>query len=124
MNEKYSQNKVWVGASLAVLATIIWSGNFIIARSAKDNIPPITLAFYRWLSATLILLPFTWKLFVKEFGILKKRLSLFPFGCCYWRLYVQYIRLYSRSYYRSYQYGIIGYYDLPDYVSYTGKDIS
>ncbi len=77
MNEKYSQNKVWVGASLAILATIIWSGNFIIARSAKDNIPPITLAFYRWLSATLILLPFTWKLFVKELGILKKRLFYF-----------------------------------------------
>lgn len=77
MNAKYSQDKMLVGASLAVLATIIWSGNFIIARSAKDNIPPITLAFYRWLSATLILLPFTWKLFIKEFDILKKKFLYF-----------------------------------------------
>ena len=87
MNEKYSQNKVLIGASLAVLATLIWSGNFIIARSAKNDIPPITLAFFRWLSATLILLPFTGHLFIKEIDgnyevavidLEKSRLSFLP----------------------------------------------
>lgn len=77
MNAKFSQNKVWVGASLAVLATLIWSGNFIIARTAKNDIPPVTLAFYRWIAATLILLPFTWKLFFKEITILKKHFWYF-----------------------------------------------
>ena len=48
------------GISLAVLATLIWSGNFIIARGIIKVIPPVTLAFYRWLLATLILLPFSW----------------------------------------------------------------
>lgn len=77
MNEKYAQNKILVGAALAILATLIWSGNFIIARGAKNNIPPVTLAFYRWLSATIILLPFTWHLFIKEISILKKYFSYF-----------------------------------------------
>ncbi len=77
MNEKYSQNKILVGAFVAILATLIWSGNFIIARGAKNNIPPVTLAFYRWLSATLILLPFTWQLFLKEIQIIKKQFLFF-----------------------------------------------
>lgn len=76
MNEKLLNNKVLVGSLLAILATLIWSGNFIIARGAKDNIPPVTLAFYRWLTATIILLPFVWKIFIKELWIVKKQ---FPF---------------------------------------------
>ena len=77
MNEKFSQNKILVGAALAILATLIWSGNFIIARGSKNDIPPITLAFYRWLSATIILLPFTWHTFIKEISILKKYFRYF-----------------------------------------------
>ena len=77
MNEKFSQNKILVGATLAILATLIWSGNFIIARGSKNDIPPITLAFYRWLSATIILLPFTWHLFIKEILMLKKHFWYF-----------------------------------------------
>jgi len=56
-----AQQKVLLGIGLAVLATLIWSGNFIIAREVIKDIPPVTLAFYRWLSATIILLPFAWK---------------------------------------------------------------
>jgi len=77
MNEKFSQNKILVGAALAILATLIWSGNFIIARGSKNDIPPITLAFYRWLSATIILLPFTWHTFIKEILMLKKHFWYF-----------------------------------------------
>lgn len=72
-----SSKNVYTGIGLAVLATIIWSGNFIIARGAKDLIPPVTLAFYRWLTATIILLPFVWKTFVSEFPIVKKKLFYF-----------------------------------------------
>ncbi|MFN4284404.1 MAG: DMT family transporter [Lacibacter sp.] len=45
------------GILLAVVATLIWSGNFIVARGVAHAIPPISLAFYRWLTATLIMLP-------------------------------------------------------------------
>jgi drug/metabolite transporter (DMT)-like permease len=61
----------YVGFSLAVLATFIWSGNFIIARGVIKDIPPVSLAFYRWLSATIIILPFAWKYFFVELKIVK-----------------------------------------------------
>lgn len=47
-----------IGSACALLATLIWSGNFIVARGLGDIIPPITLAALRWSTATLILLPF------------------------------------------------------------------
>ena len=45
-----------------ILATIFWSGNFIVGKAASIfEIPPFSLNFYRWLFAGLILLPFTFK---------------------------------------------------------------
>src|SRR5687767_5067270 len=58
--------QLYIGIGLAVLATIIWSGNFIVARAVADEIPPISLAFYRWLTASLIMLPLAWKKFGAE----------------------------------------------------------
>ena len=46
------------GILLAIFTTLIWSGNFIIARGVAPEIPPVTLAFFRWLTATTLLLPF------------------------------------------------------------------
>jgi drug/metabolite transporter (DMT)-like permease len=55
-----------VGMALAVLATLIWSGNFIIARSQSTLVPPITLAFYRWACAALIFLPIGFSSFWRQ----------------------------------------------------------
>ena len=45
---------------LLILATLFWSGNFIVGKAASlFEIPPFTLNFYRWLCAWLILAPFT-----------------------------------------------------------------
>jgi len=49
---------VLTGILLALLATIIWSGNFIVARGVADRIPPVSLAFFRWATATVLLTPF------------------------------------------------------------------
>lgn len=65
------------GIGLAVLATFIWSGNFIVARKIIKNIPPVTLSFYRWLTASLIILPFAWKYLRTESGTIKKHLPYF-----------------------------------------------
>ncbi len=45
------------GYLLAAAATLIWSGNFIIARGLADTIPPVLLAFLRWSVAALVVLP-------------------------------------------------------------------
>ena len=43
-----------------ILATLFWSGNFIVGKAASlFEIPPFTLNFYRWTFAWLILAPFT-----------------------------------------------------------------
>tara|TARA_Y100000590_G_scaffold378903_1_gene446189 strand:- start:1353 stop:2252 length:900 start_codon:yes stop_codon:yes gene_type:complete len=50
-----------------ILATLFWSGNFIVGKAASlYEIPPFTLNFYRWIFAWLILAPFTLKEIYKK----------------------------------------------------------
>ncbi|MBZ0217858.1 MAG: DMT family transporter [Fimbriimonadaceae bacterium] len=44
---------------LAALAMVFWSGNWVLGRAIRGEIPPLGLNFWRWTLATLILLPFT-----------------------------------------------------------------
>tara|TARA_B110000914_G_scaffold205408_1_gene200519 strand:- start:261 stop:1118 length:858 start_codon:yes stop_codon:yes gene_type:complete len=47
---------------MLVLATLFWSGNFIVGKIAfVDNVPPFSLTFFRWLLVWIILIPFTYK---------------------------------------------------------------
>jgi len=73
MKEAHSQKDISLGILLALVATIIWSGNFIISRSVIHLIGPISLAFFRWSFASLILLPFAWKVFKEDWSIIKSR---------------------------------------------------
>lgn len=43
------------------VAPLCWAGNIVLARGIIDIIPPVTLAFWRWTIAFLILLPFSWR---------------------------------------------------------------
>jgi drug/metabolite transporter (DMT)-like permease len=58
-----------IGAILAIAACVIWSGNFVISRYAVHLAGPISLAFFRWSIATLVILPFGYKNLKKEFPI-------------------------------------------------------
>jgi drug/metabolite transporter (DMT)-like permease len=60
------------GVLFALGATIIWSGNFIIARGVHDLIPPVALAFFRWLVAFAVIAPFSFKYFLKDFPVIKR----------------------------------------------------
>lgn len=64
---------------LAILATLIWSGNFIVARAVYKDISPIQLSFFRWASATVILAPFAVKVFIKEWPLIRQH-----FGYLFW----------------------------------------
>jgi len=67
------QNKnVITGIGLAVLATLIWSGNYVIARGVYKQINPVGLAFFRWATATVILFPFAIKKFSSEWNIIRR----------------------------------------------------
>jgi drug/metabolite transporter (DMT)-like permease len=50
-----------IGYLCAIGATIMWSGNFIVARSAVEQMPPVGLAFWRWATAAILLAPFALK---------------------------------------------------------------
>ncbi|HEX5652374.1 MAG TPA: EamA family transporter, partial [Chitinophagaceae bacterium] len=72
-----TKHKTLTGIGLAVLATLIWSGNFIVARGIIHKIPPVSLAFWRWALATLILLPFAWKYFITELVVIRSHFLFF-----------------------------------------------
>lgn len=67
-----SKKNTYTGVGLAVLAAIIWSGNFIAARGVIKQVPPVSLAFYRWLTAAVIIFPFALKHFQSEWKTVKQ----------------------------------------------------
>lgn len=69
-----SRKNVYVGIGLAVLSVIIWSGNFIIARGVIKQIQPVSLAFYRWLIASLLIMPFAIRAFKAEWAATRQSL--------------------------------------------------
>jgi drug/metabolite transporter (DMT)-like permease len=71
------KRKPIIGIAFAVVATLIWSGNFIVARGVIKDIPPVTLAFYRWLVATIIIIPLAWKTLVPQINIVRHHLPYF-----------------------------------------------
>ena len=78
MAVKTTSNTV-TGIGFAVLAAVIWSGNFIIAKSISPIVPPVMLAFLRWLFATLIIAPIAWKNFQQEKQIVWQHKGYFVF---------------------------------------------
>ena len=43
---------------LLAAASLFWSGNWIAGRALRDDFDPVTLNFWRWTVATLVLAPF------------------------------------------------------------------
>ena len=43
---------------LLSLATLFWAGNFVLGRYVVGIVPPVALAFIRWIGAAMIVLPF------------------------------------------------------------------
>ncbi len=42
---------------LLTLTTLFWSGNMVLGRALRDQVPPLTLAFWRWAIAFLLVVP-------------------------------------------------------------------
>lgn len=65
---------------MLVLATLFWAGNFIVGKAAfVEDIPPMSLVFFRWSLVWLILLPFTYKEIIKHKEVILKNLPLLFF---------------------------------------------
>ncbi len=63
------------GYSLALAATAIWSGNFIVARILVNSVPPVTLGVLRSAIAIIVFLPFVIRPLCKEIGVIRQHLG-------------------------------------------------
>lgn len=57
---------------LLTIAMLFFSGNFIVGKAFEGTIPPFTLAFFRFASGTLVLLPLCYKTVIKEHSLWRK----------------------------------------------------
>lgn len=76
-NGHQSQHFTWRPYLLLAIAPLCWAGNIVLARSVVDIIPPVSLAFWRWTIASLLLWPFAhpharrdWPLFSRHWKML------------------------------------------------------
>jgi drug/metabolite transporter (DMT)-like permease len=68
-------SSAWRNASpylLLALTALFWAGNAVVARALHELVPPVTLAFWRWTLASLILLPFVMRPMYDQRALLRR----------------------------------------------------
>ncbi|GAA3175661.1 DMT family transporter [Streptomyces ramulosus] len=63
-----------VGLALALTATVIWSGNFVIARALHATVPPVQTAFWRWIVALVAVAPLTLPEVRRQWPVIRRHL--------------------------------------------------
>lgn len=61
---------------LLSLSSLFWGGNIVIGRYAAGHVPPMALAFIRWVVALLIVLPFALPLLKRDTLVIRKNLGI------------------------------------------------
>ncbi|RXT15419.1 DMT family transporter [Ammoniphilus sp. CFH 90114] len=70
-------NKVWNSPYLLLLfASLFWGGNAVAARFFSEIVPPFTLSLIRLGISSLILLLFSYRCLVREWGVVKNHFKL------------------------------------------------
>lgn len=57
---------------LLTFTALFWAGNAIVARGARDLVPPVALAFWRWTIALAIILPFAWRHLRRDAPVIRR----------------------------------------------------
>lgn len=58
--------------ALLALANLLWAGNWVTGRALRDAFDPVSLNFWRWTLASLLLLPFALPALVAKRAILRR----------------------------------------------------
>lgn len=72
---------------LLVLASLFWAGNMVMGRGLRDDLPPVALAFWRWVVAFVCVLPLALPHLKAEWPLLRAAwrqvifLGVFGVGC-------------------------------------------
>src|SRR5450432_1604105 len=61
-----TQKNIYTGSALALVTVIIWSGNYVVARGISHQLPPVSLALYRWSMAAVCIMPFAIRKFNQQ----------------------------------------------------------
>ena len=64
-----AEKKSWAYLIL-LLPPLFWAGNVVLSRGLADQIPPLSMAFLRWITALLFLAPFTWRQLRRDWPLL------------------------------------------------------
>ena len=73
-------SKNYLAYTLLIVASLCWSGNFIIGKFATlFEIPPLTLNVFRWISVWFILIPFTYKEIYDNRNYVKRNILVIGF---------------------------------------------
>ena len=68
-----TRNKAFL---LLALANLFWAGNWVIGRGMRELIDPVSLNFWRWLLAALVLAPFAWRSLVAQSAVIRRHAGL------------------------------------------------
>lgn len=61
---------------LLILTPLFWAGNFISARAIASDTDPLILALLRWLLALLLILPWWWPVFMREWRLMVRHMPI------------------------------------------------
>ncbi len=61
---------------LLILGNLFWAGNIVLGRGLAGQVPPITLAYWRWTGAFVIAFGFAWPHLRRDFPILLRAWKL------------------------------------------------
>ena len=64
-------SKTQQAIALALVAVLCWSGNWVVGRSVRAEVPPMGLNFWRWSVAVLLLTPFALPGLIREWAALR-----------------------------------------------------
>ena len=73
------KNHPYLPYILLFVQPIFMATNIIVARGGVEYVPPISLAFWRWVTVFLILLPFFLEKFIKKKTVLTKNFGNYFF---------------------------------------------
>jgi drug/metabolite transporter (DMT)-like permease len=75
MNHKNTAPR-WQPYLLLALSNLFWAGNWVLGRALRDAFNPITLNFWRWAIAALVLLPFALPQLMGKGALLRRNAGL------------------------------------------------
>lgn len=68
------QRMYWA-LSLPIIAVLIWSINIVVTRYVADFISPVSISFYRWFFAFILLTPFVVRPLCRQWALIRAHLG-------------------------------------------------